>query len=672
MAKKTFEKRRYQERTVENFDKWKDTDGRLATIILPTGSGKSFVAARCLSHVSGSKILWVAHRRELIDQAYETIKEIVHWTTNIQKEIGKHKADINSDIIVGSVQTLARKRKHLSGYSPDIIVIDEYHHKSEKNKTYQSLFDRYPNAKIIGLTATPFRFSGDELPLGEVLFEMDIGTAISHNYLVPLKPEILKSDISLANVKTQMGDFAIKELSKTINVEKRNKLIVKRIKELICEGRQGVVFGADVNHSKELCKLAKEEGISCAEIYGETPEDERDQLVKLINEKKIDCTFNNLTMTEGTDVPHWSFAVIARPTRFLGLYIQCVGRVARKCDEINKKDAIVVDVYDKLKIKQSRVTFSDMAYEGDMYGERKRANNILTADIEWKQPDGSGGPKPPPKSDSVAAALKNFPVFMAQQEDDRWTTDDDFMPITSWAVANEQRLITWTEERFAKRVVEKVEWKPLIVKPTRALMKQTEIKVKHQRFGVGHIVDVGFGLEVKVRFSGEGWMSGQTEFVPISLLKVAHKTNEVVVSDTMDRMKVDRVFYLCFPSGIDKGRMIEMTRNKKDLHVIKDQRMTKEDAQKYIIKEAHDIGVLPLVRSNARWKKAPISASQKSLIGNFISGGRIRFDLDLDTMTKGDASAIIEQIKWQKIINEKFGATSKDKLLGYDSSVEDV
>jgi superfamily II DNA or RNA helicase len=667
MSKKKWEKRRYQERTIENFCKWKNTDSKLSTIILPTGAGKSFTMSMCLDNVSGSKILWVAHREELIDQAYDTLSNVISWTNNIQKEIAEHKADPSSDIIVGSVQTLARKRKHLTGFEPDFIIIDEYHHRSEKNVTYQGLLDRFPKAKVIGLTATPWRFSGDTLPLGEVLFEMDIGTSISHNYLVPAIPEILKSNTSLANVKTRMGDFSTKELSEAINVEERNKLIAKRVIELVKEGRQGILFGVDVAHAHDMYELLKND-IRAAEIYGDTPKEERRHLMEKIRNGETDCLFNNLISVEGFDVPHLSFAVIARPTKSLSLFTQMVGRVLRIFP--GKKDAIIVDVYDKLKVKQSRITFNDVAYNGDMYGERKRANNILTADIEWKQPDAPGGGKPDAKSDQVAKALNNFPVFMVHKEDERWITDETFLPITSWVIANDQRLITWTEEKLVQRLVEKKIWKPLKTKPTKTLIKQFPIMVKHEVYGMGQIVDIGFGLEVKVQFGSDGWMSGKQEFVSIDKLKVAQTINEF--APQRDRIKVDRVFYICFPSGVDKGRVVELTKEKKDLMLVKDQRMTITEARGYIVGVAQQAGVLPLVRSDAKWKKSPISISQKQFITNMIMSGKVRFDIDIDTMNKGDASAIIEQVKWQKIIHQKFGSMSKDKLLGYDSSVEDV
>jgi superfamily II DNA or RNA helicase len=664
----TFEKRRYQERIVENFEKWIETDGKLATIILPVGTGKTITTSFCLEKVVNKKILWVAHRRELIDQAYDSLKTVITWTDKIEKEIGEEKANPKSDIIVGSVQTISRNRKHFKGFIPDIIIIDEYHHQSKDNKTYQYLVKTWPNAKIIGLTATPWRFSGDDLPLGNVLLEMDIGTAISHGYLVPLKPEILKSNISLANVKTQMGDFAISELSKTINVEERNKLIISKIVDLVKSGRKGIVFAADVAHSKELCFLASKKGISTAEIYGDTPNEKRDQLVKLIRNGQIDCTFNNCCFLEGTDIPIWSFAIMARPTRSLGLYIQAIGRSARKFP--GKTDAIIVDVYDKLKMKQSRITFNDMANHGDMFGERKRANNILTALLPtWKDIQGSG-PAKNPSTDHIADKLINFPVFMVHQDQDRWTTDDDFFPITSWVVSNDQRLITWTEEHLIDKLIDKTTWKEMTVKPTLAAIKQIPIHVMHDSYGEGKIVDIGLGTEVKVEFTSGGWMAGQKEFVPISSLKIKHTFQEL--STQQDKKKIDRVFYLCFPAAVDKGRMVEMTKSGGDLVVIKDERLTKAEAKNYIVESAKKVGILALVRGDAKWKKILASESQKKFIENLMFAGKIKFDLDIDNITKGEASAIIEQTKWQKIIIEKFGAKSKDKLLGYDSSVEDV
>src|SRR3990167_2105028 len=178
------EPRIYQQKCVENFRNWINTPENLASITIPVGTGKTITAALCLSLVPDKKILWVSHRAELNNQALNAITTIIP-NRSISLEMAEYKGDVNSDIIVGSVQTIARQRKHLDGFNSDIIVVDEWHHFSENNIQYASLFKRWPNAKTLALTATPFRASGEQLPLGNVLIQMDIGAAVEKGYLVP-------------------------------------------------------------------------------------------------------------------------------------------------------------------------------------------------------------------------------------------------------------------------------------------------------------------------------------------------------------------------------------------------------------------------------------------------------------------------------------------------------
>jgi len=653
--KQVIQERKYQQITVVNFLKWVDSNENLATILLPTGCGKTVTAALCLKEFKNKKILWVAHREELIDQAYNTIKNIVTWTDKIDQEIGKLKANKNSDIVVGSVQTLYRERKHLKGFIPDIIVIDEYHHRSEKNKTYQGLIDRFKKAKILGLTATPWRFDGDPLPLGEILYNMDIGTAIRLKYLVPIVPQILKSNTSLANVKTSMGDFATGELSKAVNNDNRNSLIANKVIELVKSGRKGILFGVDVKHSHDMFLILKDK-IKVEEIYADTLKDIRRDIIKRLRNNEIDCLVNNLLCTEGFDSPNLSFAVIARPTRSLSLYCQMVGRPLRLYE--GKSDAIIVDVFDKIKVKQSRVTFHDMAYHGDLVGERKRANEILNAELSLWDPKGLTIKKS--GNEAIAKELNNFPVFMIKSESDRWTVDDDFLPITSWNISDYQKLITWTEKRYAEKVQTENDWKELKYKPTNSLIQQATINVKHKEYGNGVIVEAGYGMEVKVEFN-EGW-GPVSKYVKISDLLVCNKTTDY--SSEGQEMKVDKVFYICYPTDCTEGRLIEFTKNKKSLIINKDSRMNLSQIKEYITDCAKKAGVFHLVKSNAKWKSTYASSNQMYLISNYISTGKIKFDLDTDRLTKGEASAIIEQMKWQNIINNKFGAASAELLLG--------
>jgi hypothetical protein len=430
-------------------------------------------------------------------------------------------------------------------------------------------------------------------------------------------------------------------------------------------GRQRILFGVDVAHALDILLLINYK-IRTVEIYGDTPNEERLKALEKVRNREVDCLVNNLIFTEGFDAPHLSFAVIARPTKNLQLFIQMIGRVLRRFDIGGKLDAIIIDVYDKFKSKQSRITFDDVVKKGDMYGDLKRANNILTAGIPSIKDslDGNSG------KDKIAEKLLHFPVFIINGEQDRWIIDDDFMPITSWRIADGQWLITWSEESDVTRLLDETTWVPMVFKPTLSKIKQNKYRVKHNILGEGTIIDVGFNFEVFVQFDDGGWGGPSKKYVKIEDLK--ERGNMINIYKQKGKKKIDKLFYFCYPSGGVNGRMVEMKRSAGDLIILKDSRINKTTARSLLIDHASNGKVLNLVKSNASWKKMLASSSQKQLIENWILSGKIRFDLDLNNITKGECSAIIEQMKWQRLIHEKFGTNKKENLIGYDGNSNDV
>lgn len=648
MSKK-LESRRYQSRAQEAFPHWFNSDAPLATIILPTGTGKTYTAALCLNSTPNTKILWTAHREELIDQAKEALNHVLP-THSLSIEMADRKADPKSDIVVGSVQTVSRNRKHFDGFEPDIIVIDEYHHYSEDNVQYDGLLKRWPKAKVLGLTATPWRFSGEELPLGKVLIQMDIGTAVDKKYLVPPKAEPLITGVSLADVKTRMGDFATKDLSKAVNVESRNKMIAKRLIELVRDGkRQGILFAVDVEHSKAMHALLKNE-VRAAEVYGETPVEERRRLMAQIRNGEIDVLCNNLVATEGFDVRHLSFIGQARPTKSLGLYTQMIGRGLRTCPETSKEDCIIVDVHDKVKVKQSRITFFDMASAGDLYGDKKRSANVLKAEVPVEE---------------VSKKLKNFPVMINKNRIDRWTTDEESFSVSAWTIGTDQWIVTWTSESKEPKIISKRVFVPWTELPS-VMMEIKGREVQHPTFGNGKVVKIVDRENPKILVEF-GW--GNQKVMEMSSLQVQKFVKEYSPNE-IETVKKDKLFYVCLPDSQEPGRVIHFVREGRDLILQDDKRLTRLEADAYLQGEAMKDGILQLVRTNAKWKLGPASDKQKSYVEGMSD--RIGFDLDLDTLTKGDASAIIEQAKWQEVIRRKFGTDYKDKLLGYNIEQQDV
>lgn len=646
-----FQERRYQTRAKEAFSDWlKNSSSHIATILLPTGTGKTATAAMCLNETTNSKILWVAHREELIEQAHGALGSIISGK-NIEIEMADHKASPDSQIVVGSVQTLARNRKHFQEFKPDIIVIDEYHHYSEDNIQYDGLLQRWPEARVVGLTATPWRFSGENLPLGEVLIKMDIGTAVEKGYLVPPIPEVLNTNVSLADVKTRMGDFDLKGLSQAVNVDSRNQLIANRIIELVRdEKRQGILFAVDVNHSKAMCALLRHQ-VRVAEVYGETPIEERREIMKKIRNGEIDVLCNNLVATEGFDVPHLSFVAIARPTRSLSLFIQMAGRGLRIFE--GKSGCIILDVFDKIKAKQSRITFKDMAVAGDLYGDKKRTVNVLSA---------------PVPVDEIAKTLTNFPIFIKPTKEERWQTDEDNFSISSWALSADQWIINWSAEVKKTRVKAKAIWVPFDQLPP----PNVELKgrpVRHAKFGEGNIkelIERGTAPKVMVTF---GW--GDDRIMLIDSLERKGFVNEDI-PDEFDLIKLERLYYLCMPTDIEKGRLISFEKSRNELILKDDLRLSKIEAESFLEQQAKNDGVLHLVRANAKWKKEPASTKQVEFVKKLVASGKLGFDLDLNNLSKGECSSIIEQNKWQELIIKKFGTNYRNKLLGYDKTTEDV
>lgn len=641
--------RRYQEKIVKNYLQWinSNDDENLATIILPTGVGKTLSACSGitlhLSQISHQfKILWVAHREELIDQAAEQLKELLPHL-NIQIEMGKRRATADADIIVGSVQTIHRYRKNIHGFTPDLIVIDEWHHFSEANKTYNGIKERFPKAKMLGLTATPYRFSGGDLPLGHVLFEMDIGTAVHHNYLVPPLVDTIKTNISLANVHTKAGDFNITELSETVNVKERNEQIVKKTLELIKQGRQGILFAVDVDHSKTLCDLLKNK-VRAAEIYGETDKDERREIIAKAKNGEKDVLCNYATLNEGLDIPHLSFAVMARPTKSLGFYIQCIGRVLRLFE--GKKDAIIVDLFDKVKVTQKRITFSDMAAAGDLDGASKRTDAIM------KEP--------------IADKIKNFPVVTKLNDGERWTVDDTTWFAPAWQLADNQWAIIWNKTTDLIESKTEYNYVPFKYSPSNAEIKNNNIYVKHPEFGDGKLLEiseeVSLQKDVTVQFDNE------TKTVPLYLVLKREPLLEKVKLD----VPVRRLIYLCTSLNGKNGRVVGMKYKNYEFsvtHDFKGDMTTLDEIVKTIAKEDE---VTNLVRCSAKWRKKIASEKQAKFVHSLIKQGKLEDDIDLNNLTSGEASVLIDQCHWHGIINSFLGASETKDLIGYNNMFMDV
>lgn len=326
--------RPYQSEGIKKiFNSWR-LGNRSVLFQMPTGTGKTVLFNEIvkLGFEKKRKILIVVHRIELVDQITAKLK-------SKGVEVGLIVAGKNSDysriVQVASIQTLSR-REHPEA---NLIIIDECHH--AKADTYKKLWDIYPEAKFLGVTATPIRLSGDGFDdlFDDLIVSMSIQSFIEQGYLVPIDHYVCTNP-DLSGVKQRKGDYVTKMLSSVMMDNSVMSDLVESYKEK-CDGKTAIIFAVDVDHSKGIVERYLNAGISAAHIDAKTPKVERQKILQEFKSGKIKVISNVEIITEGFDFPECEVVQLARPTKSLSLYLQMVGRVMRTAK--NKTIGIVLD-----------------------------------------------------------------------------------------------------------------------------------------------------------------------------------------------------------------------------------------------------------------------------------------------------------------------------------------
>jgi len=310
-------------------------------LVAPTGSGKTVIASAIVygAVAKGKRVLVLAHRRELIDQAVSKL-----WACGIDAGIILAGRTPRSEqpVQVASVQTLwARAFRGTSMEAPlaDVIVVDEAHH--VRAQTYGKILDHYPNAFILGLTATPCR--GDGRGLGNVFGTLvecpGVQELIALSFLVATKV-YAPSTPDLSGIRVERGDYVESQLAERVNTDRLVGDIVDHWHRL-AEGRKTVIFATGVPHSLHIRDEFRQSGVWAEHIDGSTPIEEREAILKGLSECTVKVVTNCMVLTEGWDQPDVACIVLARPTKSMGLYRQMIGRVLRPADR--KDHALVLD-----------------------------------------------------------------------------------------------------------------------------------------------------------------------------------------------------------------------------------------------------------------------------------------------------------------------------------------
>ncbi|WP_224993934.1 DEAD/DEAH box helicase [Enterococcus faecalis] len=321
------ELRPYQEESrsaVQN--EWRN--GKKKTLlVLPTGCGKTIVFSKIIEDRvrAGERVLVLAHRGELLDQASDKLEKATGLKTATEKA---EQTSIGSflRVVVGSVQTMQRE-KRLKQFPPDYfdtIVVDEAHHCISDG--YQYVLKHFEQSNVLGVTATPDR--GDMKNLGSyfesLAYEYSLVQAIKEGYLSPIKALTIPLKLDLSGVKQQTGDFSTRDLGTALDpyLEQIAEEMVKH-----CTNRKTVVFLPLVKTSKKFRDILNDKGFRAAEVNGDSKD--RQEILEDFENDKYNVLCNSMLLTEGWDCPSVDCIVVLRPTKVRALYSQMVGRGTR-------------------------------------------------------------------------------------------------------------------------------------------------------------------------------------------------------------------------------------------------------------------------------------------------------------------------------------------------------
>ena len=336
---------------IELFDYQEDMKSRIEKALclhrsvmaqMPTGTGKTYLLTAVIdSFVRANpkaKVWIVAHRRELVSQIDETVRKFHSYSSS-------NTSSLLSSVKAVSIQWLMRHYDEIEE-KPGMIVIDEAHHALAK--TYKEMWERFPKAKFLGLTATPCRLNGKGFTdLFDVLVQSwGVPEFISKGRLATYDFVSIKSDgvtqrlIDSLQKRGADGDYQNKEMDMLLNKKPSIERLYRSLEEF-GKDRKGIVYAINISHAQKITKLYQEHGVKAIAIDSKTPAAERQQDIEAFKKGDIQVLVNVDIFSEGFDCPDVEFVQLARPTLSLAKYLQMVGRGLRVAK--GKKNCVIID-----------------------------------------------------------------------------------------------------------------------------------------------------------------------------------------------------------------------------------------------------------------------------------------------------------------------------------------
>lgn len=327
--------REYQKKIVHDCRVAYSQGARAPLVVLPTGGGKTFVFCYIARSAAskGGRVLILVHRRELVAQ---TSRSLAALGVSHGVIAAGHPMRLQEAVQVASIETV--RRRSALPWSPTLVVVDEAHHSVAR--TWSEVIGRWAGARVLGVTATPVRQDGaglsdiyDAMVTGPSMAEL-----IEQGHLCEMTIYAPPAQVSTDGVRSRGGDYARGESARAA---KRISGDVVGYYRRLLDGRSAIAFCCHVEHAEHIAERMRGAGYRAHAVHGGTPPAERDALIAGLGDGSVQVLCSCDIISEGTDVPSVTGALLLRPTQSLGLYLQQVGRVLRPA--AGKDRAIIID-----------------------------------------------------------------------------------------------------------------------------------------------------------------------------------------------------------------------------------------------------------------------------------------------------------------------------------------
>lgn len=333
-----FTLRPYQELLIEGVRDEFRQGRRSSCVVAPCGAGKTVIMAWMAAQtaVRGQRVLFAVHRQELIDQSSATFA-----TLGIQHGIIAPGIPANDERIqIGSIFTVARRLKKIA--PPAVIIFDEAHHSTAN--TWRKIIEEFPDAYIIGLTATPARMGGDGL--GDIFESLVLGPSVSQlidwGSLSPYRYYAPPVQANLEGLRVKYGEYVRSDVALRMDKSEIIGDAIEQYKKL-ADGKRAICYCVGRAHSEHTAEMFREAGIQAVHIDGETQDQVRKAAIEQFRTGEIKVLCNVDLISEGFDVPAMEAVILLRPTQSLTLHIQQSMRPMRPDKDNPGKVAIIID-----------------------------------------------------------------------------------------------------------------------------------------------------------------------------------------------------------------------------------------------------------------------------------------------------------------------------------------